>query len=436
MSGSEYINEERRGYSLYVLHNRAIPYAADGLKAAARRILWTARDGKMYKTAVLAGATMPIHPHASPETATCTLAAPYGNNIPLLAKKGAMGTLLKPTAYSATRYTSVKISDFTKDVVFKDIEIIPMVPNYDDTLMEPKHFLPLVPIVLLNPQEGIAVGFASDILPRSLEDIIISQMCHLTRKTVTEIPPCFNPTSQQAVGKDEKTGRWVFRGECERVNATTLRITNLPYGIVHEKYVAFLETLIENKTILDVVDRSKNEYNIEVRFKKGELRKIDDAKIIKLFKLEKAASENLNVIDFTGEQVWNASYVEIIEKFTDWRLQFYKQRYERLADLLKVDIQKYLDILLAIKKNLGSVAKKIQSRSELKDFCQQIGIVHLDYIADLSVYRFTEQEKQKTEKKLADARKLLAKYERLIASERERKKVYIKELEEVLAKYG
>ena len=160
---SLYIEKERKDYSLYVMQSRAIPAVTDGLKAAGRRTLWIARNVGKTKTATLAGATLPIHPHATPESAINTLAAPYGNNIPLFKGYGAFGTMLDPTAYGAARYTSVATSKFTDDVMFKDIEIIPMMPNYDDTLEEPVRFLPLVPVALLNPAEGIAVGFATNI---------------------------------------------------------------------------------------------------------------------------------------------------------------------------------------------------------------------------------------------------------------------------------
>ena len=114
---SPYIDEQRRSYFLYILQMRAIPAAADGLKAAGRRTLWTARDGSKFKTATLAGATMPIHPHASPDDAINTLAGVYDNNIPFFHGDGAFGTLLEPKAYGASRYTAVKVSKFTKDVI-------------------------------------------------------------------------------------------------------------------------------------------------------------------------------------------------------------------------------------------------------------------------------------------------------------------------------
>lgn len=436
MNGAEYVNNERREYSLYVLQSRAIPHAADGLKAAARRVLWVARDGKKYKSASLAGATMPIHPHASPESAVNTLAAPYGNNIPLLSGDGAFGTLLKPTAYGASRYTSVKISQFTKDVVLKDIEIIPMQENYDGTLLEPKHFLPLIPIVLLNPQDGIAVGFATSILPRELDAIIKSQIAYLQGNDFFEELPAFTPTNQWAQDwiedSEGRMTKFVFHGTFERINATTVKVTNLPYGVVHEKYTDFLSKLEDEDKIQEVEDNSKDYYDITIRFKKGILSGMVDDEILKYLGLINTVTENMNMIDFDGKRVLRASYGEFIQTFCDWRLNWYVKRYERLANNLENDIQRYKDVLRAIAKNVGGVAKKIGSRTELKEFLTEIGIVHIDYIADLPVYRFTEEEKRKTEQKIKDAETLLKEYKALLKSEPKRRTVFVQELNEIL----
>lgn len=433
MSNSSYVNEQRREYSLYVLQMRAIPAIADGLKAAQRRVLWIARDGKKYKSATLAGATMPIHPHAQPEGAINTLAAPYGNNIPLLHGDGAFGTLLNPTAYGASRYTSVKVSDFTKDVVFADIELVPMQDNYDGTLEEPVHFLPLIPVALLNPSEGIAVGFASNILPRALEDIIEDQIKHLQGKKFQEKFPAFYPTS--SIVEHVDGNKWEFFGEAEQVNATTLRITQLPYGASHEKFVDHLMKLEEKGSIVDFEDNSKDKYDIVVKFKRGALTSNLD-KVFSMLKLSATANENMNLLDFDGERVIASDYVQVVQDFTDWRLSWYKKRYERLAKLLEIDIQKYLDVLLAIQKNVAGLAKKTQSRAELKSLLEEFGIVHIDYIADLPVYRFTEQEKMKTEAKLADAKDLMKHYKMLLSKSAERSKIYVTELREILRKYN
>lgn len=436
---SAYVNNERREYSLYVLSSRAIPALSDGLKAAARRVLWTARNGKVFKSATLAGATMPIHPHASPESTIDTLAADYGNNIPLLKGDGAFGTLLNPTAYGASRYTSVSVSEFTKDVLFRDIEIIPMQENYDGTLEEPIHFLPLIPIVFLNPTEGIAVGFACNILPRSLIDIIALQIQHLRGKPkeMEDVFPYFAPTDSEAVEWiDGENIKWIFHGAFRNKNSNTITITKLPYGVFHEKFVNNLMKLIDDGIILDYEDNSSDIINIDVKFKRGELEELSKKDILSKLGLINSVSENINVIDFDGESVLSGSFIDLLKQFTDWRLSWYKNRYERLASLLRIDIQKYKDVITAINKNVGNAARNTKSRAELRKKLKTYKIVHDDYIADLPIYRFTEEEKDKTQKKLDEAEALLIEYEELLSSELKRKKIYIKELTEVLKKYS
>ena len=151
--------------------------------------------------------------------------------------------------------------------------------------------------------------------------------------------------------------------------------------------------------------------------------------------LSNSVGENLTVINFDGKTVWNTSYLDLVEKFCEWRLTWYVKRYQRLADLLEIDIQKYKDILLAIKKDVGSNARKVNNRGELKEYLKALGIVYVDYIADLAVYRFTQEEKEKVERKLIDAEELLCQYKSLLSSKNRRKEVYISELKEVLTKH-
>ena len=436
MQSSDYINLQRRDYSLYVLQNRAIPALADGLKSAARRVLWVAKNGDKYKTATLAGRALPLHPHAPPEGAINTLAAPYGNNIPLFSGSGAFGTLLNPTAYGAARYTSIKVSEFTKDVVFRDLDLAPMMENYDGTELEPAHMLPLVPLILLNPTQGIAVGFATNILPRSLSDIIHAQLQILSRKKAKDVDPLvpkFVPT--KSVSIDREGTMFYFQGEWEKINTSLLRITSLPYGTDHAKYVDHLDKLLDQDKIQDYEDNSKDVIDITIKFKRGELAKLSDDKIRTLLKLVNRESENLTYIDVDGETVASSEAEQAIETFTMWRLKWYYDRYEKLLKELQEEIQKYKDILQAIKKNVGGTAKKVKSRAELIEYLREIDIVNVDYIAGFPVYRFTVEEKDKTEKKLVKALALAKKYEELLGSETKRRNVYKKELEEVLDRY-
>ena len=438
MTSSQYINDERREFSLYVLTSRAIPSICDGFKPSHRRVLWTARDGQKVKSATLAGATMPIHPHASPEDAVNTLAGPYVNNIPILDGIGAFGTLLEPGSFGAARYTSVKLSSFTKDVVFVDVEIVPMVANYDDTLEEPKHFLPLIPVVLLNPTSGIAVGFKCDILPRKLSDIVTSQIAYLEGSPfVDDVYPEFTPTKNRAIKREEETNvRWTFEGEYTILSHNQLRVTKLPYGLTHSRFDEKLLNLKEAFGIVDYEDQSKDKIDIVITFSKGFLTAKQHIQIIGILGLYNAETEIKNVLDFDHKAIMLTSFPEVVQKFCDWRLQWYHTRYQRLYDLVAEEIQRYVDIITAIDSGVAQVASIIKNKNELVAFLREHNIVNLDYIAQLPIYRFTQEEKAKTQQQLVEAQKRQAEYADLLNNPDKRRKIYIKELKEVLKKYG
>ena len=417
--------------------SRAICAASDGLKAGGRRALWTARNGSKFKTASLAGATMPIHPHAECTGAINTLAAPYGNNIPLFKGDGAFGTRMRPTSYGAARYTSVTVSKFTQDVLFADIELVPLIENYDGSLMEPLHFIPLVPICLLNPSEGIAVGFASNILPRSLDDIIEQQLTYLKKgKCDEDIAPRFIPTNQESTANTNPDKlAYIFKGIFVRKDASTGTITELPYGQTYDAVITKLDGLMESGTVLDYTDKSKNLISIEVKFKRGWLNGKEDDDVLKLLGLISSETENLNILDFTGNNVWSARPGEIIKQFSDWRLSWYVKRYQRLLDINQIDLSRLYDIRLSIKHKISSKIPTLSSRTSLKELLESIGVVNLDYIADLGIYRFTEEERVKNEKRIAEAEALADEYRSIIASNDRQKTIYATELKEILQKY-
>lgn len=427
---SAFIDDHRRNYALYVLQNRALPAISDSLKPAARRLLWTAKDGKKYKTMTLAGSTMSLHPHGIPDSVCNTLAAPYGNNVPLFKGEGAFGTLINPTAFGASRYTSVKVSDFTNDVMFCDIDLIPMIDNYDSTDTEPKHFLPIVPTVLVNGAEGIAVGFATQILPRSLSDVVDQQINCLSKKKVEEVCPHFEKTNSTA----ELIGsKWVFKGNYNQIDDDTIVINNIPYGQAHDNVINAIIKLIDKGIVSDYTDNSKDTISIEVQF----CEPIQDDKydILKKLNLLSQFSENINMLDFDHERVINLSFSEIIEQFTKWRLKFYKKRYEKMYKETEKDLQLAKDILLAINKNVGNAARKVVDKQELVELLKQLGVVNVDYVSSLPVYRFTQKEKEKCQENIKRLTDLMKQYEGIIKSESKQISIYKKELTAIRNKY-
>lgn len=436
---SDYLNDCYRNFSMYVLQTRAFPNITDGLKSGARRLLWTGKNGAKQKTATLAGAAMPLHPHGDSSDTIDTMTKPFRNNYPLFTGHGSFGTLLKPDASGAPRYTAVEVSEFTKDVVFRDIEIVPMCDNYDGTLKEPVHFLPLVPLVYVNPSEGIGVGFSSTILPRALGDVIDSQIAYLNGKKFEEPPVYFAPYDSKSVRSEViKSGnvRWWFSGKIKRLDTSTVVVEGLPYGQDHTSYVEVLSDLLDNGIVTGVDDNSSESIAIQVKFPRGSLKDLTDEQVISKLKLNASVVENVNVVDFGGDKVTSPSYVELIAMFTSWRLGWYVNRFQRLKEQIEREIQRYRDIINAIENDVGKKGREAQDRSSLITWLELIGVVYTDYIADMPIYRLTVQEAAKARSKLDEALVTLGTYQSYLDSEDKRKQLYIKELKEVKKKHA
>ena len=441
MNTSKLLEHQSKIFALYVLESRALPALTDGLKPSGRRVLWMARDGHKHKTATLAGITMAIHPHGEASGAINTLAAPYGNNYPIFDGMGAFGTLIDPTAYGASRYTHVKLSEFTKDVILKDLDIIPMVDNYDSTQLEPKHFLPLIPTVLINPTEGVAIGFACNILPRKLKDIIEAQILILNDLPIKKkLVPTFLPINAKSTGQvyNEKTDsyRWVFNGDFKKLGAQKYQVTKLPYGMTHTSFIQHLIKLTEKEKIVDFDDNSRDTISIEVKTKRDIVLE-NNEDILDFLNLTIKLTENSTMLDLDHTTVLaNIPAEDAIERFTMWRLSWYKIRYEHMLRLKQEELQKYKDVSIAIKHNVASSGKTCTNRAQLKELITKLNIINVDYIADLPTYRYTKDEFDKVQNKILECEKDIQYYNSVISDKNIQRNIYMEELVKVLDKYA
>jgi DNA gyrase/topoisomerase IV subunit A len=194
--------------------------------------------------------------------------------------------------------------------------------------------------------------------------------------------------------------------------------------------------LEENYSIANCDDLSKDVINIVIKTSRGQVDTMSDADILKFLELTHTESEIMNLTDFYQTSIVNTSFPAVIKTFTNWRLGYYKNRYENLLRLIDIDIQRYIDIITAIKFNIGGIAKKTLHRSNLTDFLIEIGVVHTDYISALPIYRLTDEERLKTEAKLQEAQVTRNDYLNILSSDERRSKIYISELKDVLKNYG
>ena len=435
-----YLESEHRNFAIYTLQQRAIPFF-NGMKPVQQRCLWQLRGVTKYeKVAKLTGQVMAIHPHgdASIADAINQMSGPYCNNLSFFDGHGAFGTRINPTAFGSPRYVSSKISGFTKDVIFKDWEIVELKPSYDETDVEPTMLLPLVPILLLNGIQGIATGYSTTILPRDLNDLIEQQLKVLQGKQAINPLPYSKPIDNTAIRSEENPNKYQFLGECEIVDTSTAKITKLPFGMTHAKVVENLAKMVEKGAIVDYTDKSKDEINITVDFKRATLKNKNGEYAARKLGLTTGVTERIIVLDAATSQsvVEYDDAGQFITDYTNWRLGFFPTRYARLIQLNLAEISRLNDIVLAIDNDLGGQAKKIKNKGDLVAFITKIGVVDIEYIASLPVYRFTQEEYDKAKNRIAELETQNADYQNIIDDVDRQKNIYMEELKDVKKRFG
>lgn len=439
-SVGSYLESEHRNFAIYTLQQRAIPFF-NGMKPVQQRCLWQLRGVTKYeKVAKLTGQVMAIHPHgdASIADAINQMSGPYCNNLSFFDGHGAFGTRINPTAFGSPRYVSSKISGFTKDVIFKDWEIVELKPSYDETDVEPTMLLPLVPILLLNGIQGIATGYSTTILPRDLNDLIEQQLKVLQGKQAINPLPYSKPIDNTAIRSEENPNKYQFLGDCEIVDTSTAKITKLPFGMTHAKVVENLAKMVDKGAIVDYTDKSKDEINITVAFKRAALKNKNGEYAARKLGLTTGVTERIIVLDAATSQsvVEYDDAGQFITDYTNWRLGFFPTRYARLIQLNLAEISRLNDIVLAIDNDLGGQAKKIKNRGDLVAFITKIGVVDIEYIASLPVYRFTQEEYDKAKNRIAELETQNADYQNIIDDVDRQKNIYMEELKDVKKRFG
>lgn len=436
IAASDYINDTSRDYSLYVAENRGIPSAWDGLKDGQRKALYVLqkRSGEI-KTISLAGEMISrniyVHGDAAAADSIGKLAAPYQNNLPLIKGIGNFGTKTVPDDIAAPRYTYVKKNNVTDRIVYPDSDIVPMMDNYDGSAQSPQHYLPLIPTVLLNGIEGMAPGFSTYILPRKVEDLIQATLDVLDLKMPTTLAPDYAYTG----GKVVNTGlnKWELYGSLTIIDKQTVQVTELCAGINHEKFVAMLDKLEDDKKIRDYHDQTKDKIDITVRFQRGQLDGWSDEDALVHLGLRKRVTERIVVVD------WNCKTIkpydnpeELVINFVQKRFEYYIKRYEKL--LLDTETElKFWDLLKACyDQDLPSQLKTMKNKAQLVDVIQGIAEQskseasdeQKDRIAGLPSYRWAKDEYKKIKDKIKELKAEIKAHKAMLADENKIWQVY------------
>ncbi len=342
---TEYLDTDLRDYAIYTIEERAIPSVIDGLKPTQRKVIYVAnkiwKNGsekplKIFQlTGKVASDANYHHGDGSANSAIIGLAQKFKNAMPLLDEIGQFGSLRSPEA-GAPRYISTRLHPNFR-LLYKDFELLES--KWDEGYeIEPKFFLPIIPSVLLNGGQGIATGFASNILNRNPIHLINECLRVLDGKSATNPAPYYYGFRGEIESVDQS---WLLKGEWTVKNTTTLEITELPPSMTYEKFEALLIDLEDAKQIVSYDNFCTSEIKYVIRFRREDLTKLlaKPDGIAKMFKLVEKKSENFTVLDEFGKiKIFNATS-EIIEYFVKFRLTYYDKRKQYQMDILRQELK-------------------------------------------------------------------------------------------------
>lgn len=230
-------------YASYVILDRAVPHAEDGLKPVQRRVLhtlWEMDDGRFHKVANIVGATMRFHPHGDASIGAALVGIAQRGW--LIEPQGNFGNTLTGDEAAAPRYIEARLTPFAKEVLFNP-KTTTWQLSYDGRAKEPVTLPAKFPIVLLEGAEGIAVGLATKILPHNFNDLCRAAINHLQGKTFRIYPdfPTGGIADFSEYNDGERGGKVKIRAKIEQRSKYLLAITELPFGLTTE---ALIESIL------------------------------------------------------------------------------------------------------------------------------------------------------------------------------------------------
>ena len=436
---SDYINTSSKEYAIYTAQNRAIPSSCDGLKDGQRKALWIIRNrSDKIKTVSLAGemisANIFLHGDVSASDTISRLAAPYLNNIPLLEGLGAFGTRVAPDGWGAPRYTYVKKGKAAEALVYTDLDVVPLKPNYDGSVMEPANFLPLIPLVLLNGMSGIAVGWSTDILPHSLRDIVAATVAAIDNKPVPRLVPSFDYL--QTTVRDLGANSFEFQGKVLMESSTTIRVLELPPDLSLERFKERLNKMEDEGTIHTYTDRSTKTIDVEVRFKRGTIEQWSEEDAINFLKLKSKTTQRIVVLDFNNASIRQYDCAEdLVRAFVEWRVSWYSKRYTLMRDNLMRELNMACGIQACLKgglpKWLPTAANKAAVTDKVRELTSKIDLAddQIERIVSLPTYRWAKDQIQRVEGEIQELSEKIVEYEGILADPKKIRSIYRQEVQ-------
>jgi DNA topoisomerase-2 len=414
-----------REYSNSALYNcyRMIGSAVDGLKPSARKVVYTIRKRNITEQKVsrlapaVAEETEYLHGEASLQGVIINMSQNFvgSNNFSILEPKGNFGSRQIP-ASSAPRYIFSKKSNYFDKIFNKLDDAILSHQEFEGNAIEPKFYIPIVPLLLINGSEGMGTGFAQKILPRNIKDITkaIREILATGDTKNKLIPDYINYKGKIQPGSS--VGSWEIVGTFNIENTTNITITEIPIGYSLSSYTKVLNRLVEDNIIKSFEDLSEND---EFLFKLSVPRtftKLSKGEILDKLKLIKRVTENYTCIDENNSIRVFESAKDILKYYVEIRKKFYEKRRLYLISKIESDLsflnsmKEFIFNVISGKIKVNNIPrKKIEEQLDTFDSILKKENSY-DYLLRMPIYNLTAEKVADIKKQIKDKKEELNYY--------------------------
>ena len=470
---SVYLEEEMKSsyldYAMSVITARALPDVRDGMKPSNRRILIAMNDLNLSpdrphrKCAKICGDTSGnYHPHGEQVVypTLVRMAQDFNMRYPLVDGQGNFGSVDGDEA-AAMRYTEARLTPIAMEML-ADLEkdTVAFMPNYDETLQEPRVLPSKFPNLLCNGSSGIAVGMATNIPPHNLREIVDALTLVIDNPESGELEllmavsgPDF-PTGGIIYGRKGirdayLTGRGKLvvraRASIERMKngKENIVVSEIPYQVNKSNLIENIAELVKNKQIEDISDLRDESDRDGMRIVIELKREVPPQVVLnQLFKhTQMQTTFGIIMISLAD----GAPKVQTLRAMLD---EFIKHRHEVIVRRAKFELRKaearahILEGLRIALDHIDAVIALIRSSKtvpEAKDGLMKnfkLSELQAQAILEMRLQRLTGLERQKIEDEYAELLKLIDYLKNVLASREMRMAIIKQELKELKEKYG
>ena len=451
-------------YAMSVIVSRALP-EIDGFKPSHRKLLYTMYDmgllkGAKTKSANIVGQTMRLNPHGDAAIYETMVRLSRGNEsllVPFVDSKGNFGKAYsRDMAYAASRYTEAKLDSVCEEL-FRDIDsdTVDFVDNYDSTRKEPTLLPTTFPNILTNNTLGIAVGMASSICSFNLSEVcettiaLLKDENHNIKDTL--LAPDFAGGGVVMYDTSDidsvyETGRGSIKvqSKWEYIKGDNLiEVTQIPPTTTVEAIMDKVADLVKQGKVKEINDmRDETDLNgLKLTFdlKRGQDPEKLMAKLFKSTTLEDTFSANFNVL--IGGVPMVLGVKEIIGEWIAFRKECVKRRtyHDLKGKQDRLHLVKGLEyILLDIDRAIAIVRETEDEKEVVPNLMIGFGIdeIQAEYVAEIRLRQLNRNYILKRIEEKEQLKAEIAELEAILKSENKVKKIIIKELENVIKKYG